>query len=762
MKKLFIILTIMLLSGVGLKAQNDCVTAVPIASLPFSSGTQTTCGKVNDYPAGSFCNASYGGGEDYVYSIAVTTAPVTLKFTMGGAATWKIVSVHSACPPTAANCLGSVASSTGVGEGFIHIPSNGTYYVYVDTWPAPACGEFTLDISVAPPAPNCATLAAPANGTVLTTNIPTLSWTPAAGGPVPTGYKVYLGTVNPPTTVAATVNFPATSYTPTVPLLYSTTYYWYVVPTEGGNDALGCNTTIWSFTTPAAPAAPANDNCTGAIMLTANAGSSCASAVAGTTLSATSSGVPLGTCTGTADDDVWYSFMATSATHNIVISNVASVGTTSSTSLYSQVFSGSCAGLTSLICDTSAATPTALVGLTIGTIYYVRVYNSNTGSTAYANTFNICVITPVVPPNDNCDAAVVLTPSASGTCATLTAGTTLGATSSGIAPAPCTGTADDDVWYSFVATNVTHLVNLSNVVSVGTGTNSTSLYLQAFSGACGTLTSILCDTSAASAAQLTGLTVGNTYYVRVYNSNGAGYANSFNICVTLPPSPPANDNCTSPVALTPGATFAQNALTTTSLGATTDGAPQSCQTSADNNVWYSVVVPASGSITIATGPVAGSPMTDTVLNVFSGTCGTLTPVTGGCNDDNLGDAFSTVNLTGQTAGSTLLISVLKWNGGSPQDGPFQISAYDGSLGTLDPAAEVKEVKVYPNPFTEFVHFADAKDLKSISVMDMSGRIVKTVSNPGRQISLGELKAGLYILKLDYKNGTSKSVKAIKK
>ncbi|MBW8360173.1 MAG: T9SS type A sorting domain-containing protein [Weeksellaceae bacterium] len=763
MKKVFIFLIVLLLSFTGLNAQNDCATAVPITALPFSSGTQTTCGSVNDYPAGSFCNASYGGGEDYVYSLAITGAPVNLKFTMGGGATWKIVSVHSACPPTAGNCIGSIAASSGSGIGYISFPTNGTYYVYVDTWPAPACGEFTLNIETAPPAPNCATLTAPANATNVTTSTPTLSWTPSATGPVPTGYKVYLGTTNPPTALVTTVAAPNISYTPTVPLLYNTTYYWYVVPTIDGNDAAGCNTTIWSFTTPAPPAPPTNDECSTAVMVTANAGSSCASPVAGTTLSATSSGIPVGTCTGNPDDDVWYSFMATSATHNIVLSNVASVGTTSSTSLYLQVFSGGCAGLTSLICDTSATTPTALTGLTIGNIYYIRVYNSNAGSTAYANTFNICVITPVVPANDNCDAAVSLTPSTTSTCATPTSGTTLAATNSGLAVAPCTGTADDDVWYSFVATATSHLVALSNVVSVGTGTNSTSLYLQAFSGACGSLTSILCDTTPASPMQLTGLTVGNTYYLRVYNSNGAGYANSFNICVTLAPTPPANDNCSSPIALTPGGTFAQNAITTTNLGATTDGTPQSCQTNADNNVWYSVVVPASGSITIATGPVAGSLMTDTVINVFSGSCGTLTAVPGGCDDDNGVDAYSTVNLTGQTPGSTLLISVFKWNGGTPQDGQFQLSAYDGSLlGTVDPVAEVKDVKVYPNPFTDYVNFADAKDLKVISVLDMSGRLVKTIANPGRQINLSELKAGLYILKLDYKDGTVKTVKAIKK
>ena len=62
-----------------------------------------------------------------------------------------------------------------------------------------------------------------------------------------------------------------------------------------------------------------------------------------------------------------------------------------------------------------------------------------------------------------------------------------------------------------------------------------------------------------------------------------------------------------------------------------NGLTFACQVNRKNDVWYTVVVPASGTLTVETDTTTGTTMMDSVLSVFSGTCGSLTEV--GCDDD---------------------------------------------------------------------------------------------------------------------------------
>ena len=123
------------------------------------------------------------------------------------------------------------------------------------------------------------------------------------------------------------------------------------------------------------------------------------------------------------------------------------------------------------------------------------------------------------PANDNCEDAVLLTVNSDLNCGVVTAGTTLNATDSDLAGSPCFGYPDDDVWYKFTATASIHVISLRNIVSVGSE-NSTDMYFQVFSGACGNLTSIVCSDPEENIVRE--LTVGETYYIRVYSYYGVG------------------------------------------------------------------------------------------------------------------------------------------------------------------------------------------------------------------------------------------------
>ncbi|WP_066441247.1 GEVED domain-containing protein [Chryseobacterium sp. CCH4-E10] len=265
---------------------------------------------------------------------------------------------------------------------------------------------------------------------------------------------------------------------------------------------------------------------------------------------------------------------------------------------------------------------------------------------------------------------------------------------------------------------------------------------------------------------VSGLMPGTNYefYVRAdCTANGTStWAGPFAFTTLVPP--PVNDNCAAPTALTIGTDFTSSAITVSNILATDDETPQSCQPDAINNIWFSVVVPASGNLTIETGSVSGSTFTDSVINVFSGSCGSLTPVA--CDDDSSTDGnFSLVNLTGQTPGATLLVSVWRYSFGSGvTDGQFKVAAYDT---TVLAANEVKGnaqdgIKLYPNPFSEVLNISDTANVKNVLVTDFSGRLVKTIANPGKELQMGELKQGTYLVTLEMKDGTKQTMKAIKK
>ena len=164
-----------------------------------------------------------------------------------------------------------------------------------------------------------------------------------------------------------------------------TEYYIYVF---GFGSSTGAYQLDITCVTPPPP--PVNDDCANAVDLTVNTDLNCTVVTAGTIAGGTSSVEPNASCGGTTNNDVWYTFTATTDLHIVSLENLAG----STTDMYMSIFEGTCAAFTEVMCsDPESAT---VAGLTAGTQYTIRVYTWNSDPIA-DTTFDICVGTPPPP-----------------------------------------------------------------------------------------------------------------------------------------------------------------------------------------------------------------------------------------------------------------------------------------------------------------------------------------------------------------------------
>ncbi|TGD58199.1 T9SS-dependent choice-of-anchor J family protein [Flavobacterium humi] len=277
-------------------------------------------------------------------------------------------------------------------------------------------------------------------------------------------------------------------------------------------------------------------------------------------------------------------------------------------------------------------------------------------------------------------------------------------------------------------------------------------------------------------ATVTALNPSSTYYVKVYEylRCGAGpYDYYFNVTTgtniytlaTL--TPPANDTCAGAIALTPGGAFGDQDVAGSIMGATkTAGITPSCQASFNADVWYTVVVPASGTITIESQVGASNTMTDSVLAAFTGACGTLTQI--GCDDDSgptgPNNLMSILSLTGRTPGETLYIGLWKYDTTvlpSAATSQFTISAYDASLS--NPTFDMSGFSAYPNPVKDIFNLSYSKEISSVSVHNLLGQTVmaKELHAAQSQLDLSGLSSGTYLVKVTTIDNMVKTIKIVK-
>jgi hypothetical protein len=311
----------------------------------------------------------------------------------------------------------------------------------------------------------------------------------------------------------------------------------------------------------------------------------------------------------------------------------------------------SCGGvLTSLGCQAAnvAGGELTLTTLTVGNTYYVRVYvtsNPTASSTSNWN-FNICLQQP--PVNDLCTGAVNLTPGA--TCNSISGTLDLAIPTVVTIATGCvvTGTYYD-VWYSFVATAVTHTITLGSL-----GSNFTAPRIQIFSGTCAALVPVGC----ASATTLTqgALLIGTTYYVRIANfganPSGTGTVANFNICLTAAAAAPSNDLCADAVLLTSSTTCLSISGTIHNATASSPVVPGSCGLSTAPDVWYSFIAQTAYPQIQLTG-IGTNLQTNGRIQLLTGSCGSFVTV-GSCHSIP-GSATTTINTTTNPGGAGLTV-----------------------------------------------------------------------------------------------------------
>lgn len=265
---------------------------------------------------------------------------------------------------------------------------------------------------------------------------------------------------------------------------------------------------------------------------------------------------------------------------------------------------------------------------------------------------------------DLCSNAVSLTPTF--TECNWTFGSSANAT---LTMSGCSGNADDDVWYTFIANSK----SMNIKVDPSTGYDPV---LEVFSGNNCLGNSIICRDNYSEGTMeevsIDTLTIGNNYTFRVYHYSAGSGSSDFKVCVSgvLPPN--NNSPCNAyPLPIVSSSYHFQKFTNENSLGSSVAN-PSGCSGSspfqggyAGGDVWFSVIVPASGKLDIYTREVE---FADGSMALYEGSCSS--PILVECNDDGGAGTMPYIYKTGLTPGTTMYIRI--WEFGNNNNGLFQI------------------------------------------------------------------------------------------
>ncbi len=357
---------------------------------------------------------------------------------------------------------------------------------------------------------------------------------------------------------------------------------------------------------------PSNDECANADTVLMSASLRCAHTFTLNRMGATNSTT---SCTA-IPKDVWVTFQAVAT--DVIIRATGPGGS----NLDMGLLSGSCGSLTCLTNSTNAEL--FYSGLTVGDYYYLRLGQSGKETQTTA----VCICTNTL--NDECAGAENLIMQPYKTFVN-----DVGYNSNATQSLPrCTGTGIiKDVWFKFTATDTACLITVSGEASYSS--------FEVFSGNCGSLNSIFCSQPNPSGIA-SGLTIGNTYYVRYYGLLNDGL---FSIDVNTIPS---NDDCNGARVITPQSGLNYE-INDNGILYASQSMPPCAATTYPADIWYQFTATQNSAAIISHSLYQVGASSTNGIEILSGTCSSLSSVLCFSQSGNKHEARTLTNLTiGQT------------------------------------------------------------------------------------------------------------------
>lgn len=571
-----------------------------------------------------------------------------------GAANGYLVIRSLTSTPPSQPVNGTIYSSTniatlGSGLTFIQsgssssIPSSGLtentqYYYFIYAYNNSSCaggpayntsGPLTGSAITCPAVPNAVTTAS-----VTSTGF-TLNWTAPTGGSAGSvNYSIQVTTDAGYTTNISGSPFLVTGPTATLNisgLSASTTYYYRILASNGCNSPYVTGSVTTLVGNPCSSATTLNCSTTN---------------LAGTTVG--SINYTHGNGCSMSNYGKWYTFVGDGNLNTISV-------TTTGFDAEMAIASGSCGSLTNITCQDSAlsnGTETYAFTATLGVTYYVYVAywlsgDSTTGaftiSRSCTTAFNPCATIPNI--------------AACGTSTSITISSGTG--SYGTSACGWTTPGREQI-YTFTPTATgSYTISQSNSFAY-----IDYQFKPVSSGCSGTGWTCIDDIFGSGTSTSFSLTAGTQYYILLDPESTVGGNVSFTI--NCPPPPLTNDDPCNAITLTTSSNCTYSTYSTLGATATSGVTAPGCASYAGGDVWFKVVVPATGILSIDTN---SGGITDGGMAAYSGTCGALTLIE--CDDDDSTNGLmSYLNLTGLTPGNTIFIRV--WEYGNDNPGSFGI------------------------------------------------------------------------------------------